>query len=276
MSGTGCPRGTRRAYQQFRHGPGAFKVDFAVEDGVPWPNPAVGRAGTVHLGGSAAEIVAVEARVPAAACPSGRSCCVGQQYLADPSRSRGNVHPLYAYAHVPAGYDGDATEAIIAQIERFAPGFRDRIVGRGVTSTRRSSPPATPTSSAATSRRGQHPDSCCSVRGPAATRTAPASRASTCARPPRLQDPEHTAWPGSTRPPRPWLTSCTAEPSLERKRGGSSLCSPHRPYAQVVAASRTSAVSTNCSNRTISPPRTTKWWATRTANGLPVALLRAV
>ena len=55
---------------------------------------------------------------------------VGQQYLADPQRSAGDIHPVYGYAHVPHGYAGDATEAIIAQIQRFAPGFRDRIVGR--------------------------------------------------------------------------------------------------------------------------------------------------
>ena len=55
---------------------------------------------------------------------------VGQQYVADPTRSRGDVHPVYAYAHVPAGFGGDASEAIIAQIERFAPGFRERIIAR--------------------------------------------------------------------------------------------------------------------------------------------------
>ena len=60
---------------------------------------------------------------------------VGQQYLADPSRSAGSVHPLWTYAHVPHGYTGDATEAIINQIERFAPGFRDTIVGMAVRST---------------------------------------------------------------------------------------------------------------------------------------------
>jgi phytoene dehydrogenase-like protein len=60
---------------------------------------------------------------------------VGQQYLADPSRSAGNVHPIYAYAHVPHGYPGDATEVIIDQIERFAPGVRERIVGRFARST---------------------------------------------------------------------------------------------------------------------------------------------
>ncbi|MGY6653703.1 phytoene desaturase family protein [Amycolatopsis sp. TRM77291] len=57
---------------------------------------------------------------------------VGQQYLADPSRSAGNVHPVWAYAHVPHGYDGDATGPITAQLERFAPGFRDRVFGTAV------------------------------------------------------------------------------------------------------------------------------------------------
>src|SRR3546814_6122351 len=60
---------------------------------------------------------------------------LGQQYLADPTRSAGNVHPLYAYAHVPHGYAGDATEAIIRQIERFAPGFRDQIVATSSSGT---------------------------------------------------------------------------------------------------------------------------------------------
>ena len=61
---------------------------------------------------------------------------VSQQYLADPERSSGNVHPVWAYTHVPNGYDGDATEALIAQIERFAPGFRERVVARTVRSTK--------------------------------------------------------------------------------------------------------------------------------------------
>lgn len=60
---------------------------------------------------------------------------VGQQYLADPGRSVGDINPVYSYAHVPQGYTGDATEAVIAQFERFAPGFRDRVVGMAVRST---------------------------------------------------------------------------------------------------------------------------------------------
>ncbi|RMI28814.1 phytoene desaturase family protein [Nocardia stercoris] len=117
------------AYRRFRYGPGAFKVDFAVEGGVPWVAAAARRAGTVHLGGSFAEIAAGERDIHAGRMPIRPFVLVGQQYLADPQRSVGAVHPVWAYAHVPHGYTGDATEAIIAQIERFAPGFRDRVVG---------------------------------------------------------------------------------------------------------------------------------------------------
>lgn len=133
--GDRLPARAARAYRRYRHGPGAFKVDFAVEDGVPWTNPDTHRAGTVHLGGTFAEIAATERDIHAGRMPERPFVLVGQQYLADPGRSVGNVHPVWTYAHVPHGYTGDATEAIVAQIERFAPGFRDRIVGRAVRST---------------------------------------------------------------------------------------------------------------------------------------------
>lgn len=126
--GDRLPARVRRAYRRFRHGPGAFKVDLAVEGGVPWEAEAAHQAGTLHLGGSFAEIAAAEADVDAGRMPERPFVLVGQQYLADPSRSAGDVHPVWAYAHVPAGYDRDATEAVIAQIERFAPGVRERIV----------------------------------------------------------------------------------------------------------------------------------------------------
>src|SRR5208282_1273562 len=100
-----------------------------------WTNPDARRAGTVHLGGTFAEIAATERDIHAGRMPERPFVLVGQQYLADPGRSAGNVHPLWTYAHVPHGYAGDATGAIVAQIERFAPGFRDRIVGRAVRST---------------------------------------------------------------------------------------------------------------------------------------------
>ncbi|HEY3259268.1 MAG TPA: hypothetical protein VGJ95_03220 [Pseudonocardiaceae bacterium] len=93
------------------------------------------RAGTVHLGGSYPEVAATERQIHAGRMPERPFVLVGQQYLADPGRSAGDVHPLWTYAHVPHGYTGDATEAIIAQIERFAPGFRDRVVGQTVRPT---------------------------------------------------------------------------------------------------------------------------------------------
>jgi len=133
--GDRLPRRVARAYRRFRHGPGAFKVDFAIEGGVPWTAPDARRAGTVHLGGTHTEVFANELAVHRGAMPERPFVLVGQQYLADPGRSVGDVHPLWTYAHVPHGYTGDATEAIVAQVERFAPGFRERIVGTAVRST---------------------------------------------------------------------------------------------------------------------------------------------
>jgi phytoene dehydrogenase-like protein len=123
-----------RAYRRFKHGPGAFKLDLAVEGGVPWTAEPARRAGTVHAIGSFEEIVAAEREVNRGRMPASPVVLVGQQYLADPSRSAGDVHPVWAYAHVPSGYDGDASEALLNQIERFAPGLRERIVGRFVRS----------------------------------------------------------------------------------------------------------------------------------------------
>ena len=98
-------------------------------------NAEARKAGTVHLGGDYAELAATERDIHAARMPDRPFVLVGQQYLADPGRSVGNTHPLWAMADVPHGYTGDATEAITAQIERFAPGFRDRIVGHAARST---------------------------------------------------------------------------------------------------------------------------------------------
>ncbi|MDV7242613.1 MULTISPECIES: NAD(P)/FAD-dependent oxidoreductase [Rhodococcus] len=126
--GDRLPSRVAKAYRRYRHGPAAFKVDFAIEGGVPWTNPDCALAGTVHLGGTFAEIADAERDVATGRMPTRPFVLVGQQYLADPGRSKGDLHPLYAYAHVPHGYSGDATEAVVAQIERFAPGFRDRVV----------------------------------------------------------------------------------------------------------------------------------------------------
>jgi phytoene dehydrogenase-like protein len=129
------PDRVERAYRRYRHGPGAFKLDLAVEGGVPWTSEACRRAGTVHVGGSFEEVVAAERAVNRGRMPERPFVLVGQQYLADPERSAGNTHPVWAYAHVPAGFTGDAEAAIVSHIERFAPGLRERIVARAVHST---------------------------------------------------------------------------------------------------------------------------------------------
>lgn len=131
--GDRLPARVSRAYRRFRRGPGAFKVDLAVEGGVPWTADAARRSGTVHAGGTVAEVAAAERDVVRGRMPKRPFVLVGQQYLADPQRSAGDVHPVWAYAHVPHGYDGDATDAVLAQLERFAPGLRERVVGMRVT-----------------------------------------------------------------------------------------------------------------------------------------------
>lgn len=134
IAGDRMPGRARRAYERFRYGPAAFKVDLAVEGGIPWSHPDVARAGTVHVGGTFEEVAAAEAEVARGTMPARPFVLVAQQHVADPTRSRGDVHPVWAYAHVPHGWSGDATEAVLDQIERFAPGFRDRIVARAVRS----------------------------------------------------------------------------------------------------------------------------------------------
>lgn len=133
--GDRLPTRIAHALNNFRRGPGAFKVDFAVEGGVPWTNPDARRAGTVHLAGGYRELAATERMIHGGRMPDRPFVLVGQQYLADPSRSVGDIHPVWTYAHVPNGYTGDATAAITAQIERFAPGFGERVVGHTVRST---------------------------------------------------------------------------------------------------------------------------------------------
>jgi phytoene dehydrogenase-like protein len=97
---------------------------------VPWTNEACRRAGTVHVGGTIEEIALAERETNAGRMPARPFVLVGQQHLVDPTRSQGDVHPVWTYAHVPHGYTGDATEDILDQLERFAPGTRERIVGR--------------------------------------------------------------------------------------------------------------------------------------------------
>lgn len=134
--GDQMPGRVRRALARYRVGSSAFKVDYAIDGDIPWTTPDCGRAGTVHLGGDASEVWHTERQRAAGIMADRPFVLLGQQYLADRSRSRGGLNPIYAYAHVPRGYDGDATDAVTAQIERFAPGFRDRIVTVRSTGTR--------------------------------------------------------------------------------------------------------------------------------------------
>jgi phytoene dehydrogenase-like protein len=130
--GDRLPSRRARAYRRFRHGPGAYKVDLAVRGGIPWTAEACRRAGTVHVGGDTSDIAAAEAAVSRGSMPRRPFVLVGQQHVADPTRSVGDVHPVWAYAHVPHGYRGDVTEALLDQLERFAPGTRERVVGSHV------------------------------------------------------------------------------------------------------------------------------------------------
>lgn len=130
IAGRELPERVRRQLSGYRYGPAAHKVDLAIEGDIPWRNEECRRAGTLHLGGTAAEIAHAERQTARGVMPEQPFVLVGQQYLVDPSRSAGGLNPVYAYAHVPNGHTGDATEAVIAQIERFAPGFRERIVAR--------------------------------------------------------------------------------------------------------------------------------------------------
>ncbi|OBK67525.1 NAD(P)/FAD-dependent oxidoreductase [Mycobacterium sp. 1165178.9] len=126
--GDAMPGRVKRSYARYRQGSSAFKVDFAIEGHIPWTNPDCGRAGTVHLGGTFAEVADTERQRAQGKMVGRPFVLVGQQYLADPSRSAGGINPIWAYAHVPFGYTGDATAAVVDQIERFAPGFHERVV----------------------------------------------------------------------------------------------------------------------------------------------------
>jgi phytoene dehydrogenase-like protein len=130
LAGGRLPVRVARAYRRYRHGPAAYKLDLAVQGGVPWSAEAARRAGTVHAIGAAEEVVVAERELSRGRMPERPFVLVCQQYLADSSRSAGDVHPVWAYAHVPSGYTGEVAEPLLDQIERFAPGLRERILAR--------------------------------------------------------------------------------------------------------------------------------------------------
>ncbi len=124
--------GNRRLMERFAYGPGAFKIDWALRGPIPWAAPDCLRAATVHLGGSMEEIAASE-QAPFCGEVSERPFVIlVQPSLFDSSRAPAGGHTAWGYCHVPNGWEGDATERIERQVERFAPGFRDVVVGRKV------------------------------------------------------------------------------------------------------------------------------------------------
>ncbi|WP_043632024.1 phytoene desaturase family protein [Nonomuraea candida] len=121
------PARYRRRLERYRYGPGVFKMDWALDGPVPWRDPAVAGAGTVHLGGTLEEIAIGEAEAVAGRVSPRPYVLLVQPCTADPTRGG---HTLWAYCHVPHGSRADLTGAIEAQIERYAPGFRDRVLAR--------------------------------------------------------------------------------------------------------------------------------------------------
>jgi phytoene dehydrogenase-like protein len=132
IAGDRLPARYRRALERFRHGPGIFKIDYALDAPVPWLDDACRRAGTVHLGGSATEIAASEEAVARARVPDHPFVLTAQHTLFDPTRAPAGKHTFWAYCHIPFGSIFDMTSRIETQIERSAPGFRDRILARHV------------------------------------------------------------------------------------------------------------------------------------------------
>ena len=118
--------------RRYRYGPAAFKLDLVLDGPIPWRNPEVARAGTVHVGGKLEEVVASEESVSRGRVSDRPMVILAQPSAFDPSRAPEGQHVVWAYCHVPNGWDGDATEAILGQVERFAPGFRDRILAQHV------------------------------------------------------------------------------------------------------------------------------------------------
>jgi phytoene dehydrogenase-like protein len=120
----------RRRLARWRNGPGVFKVDWALDGPVPWVDDWSGRSGTVHVGGTYEEVAAAESAVHVGDHPDRPFIIVTQQSLFDPTRAPDGKQTLWGYCHVPAASTIDMTDRIESQIERFAPGFRDLILGR--------------------------------------------------------------------------------------------------------------------------------------------------
>lgn len=130
IAGDRFPTRYRRRLGRWRYGSGSFKVDWALDGPVPWSDPALAGAGILHIGGPAAEVIDAERAVAQGRVARRPFVLFAQATVADPTRAPAGKHTGWGYCHVPHGCDIDMTAAIEEQVERFAPGFRDRILAR--------------------------------------------------------------------------------------------------------------------------------------------------
>jgi phytoene dehydrogenase-like protein len=135
LAGKRLPAGYRRRLGRFRYGPGVFKVDYALDGPIPWHAPETAEAATVHLGGSLDEIAESERMTWEGRHSERPFVLLAQQSLFDDTRAPAGKHTVWAYCHVPNGSTVDMKERIEAQIERYAPGFRDRILAYSTRNT---------------------------------------------------------------------------------------------------------------------------------------------
>jgi phytoene dehydrogenase-like protein len=130
LAGDSLPARAAARMRSFRYGPAIFKLDWALDGPVPWTAAECRRAPTVHVCGAYDEVVLSEAQVAAGRVPERPYCIVVQPSVVDPTRAPAGKQTLWGYCHVPSRCTVDMTEAIEAQIERFAPGFRELIIAR--------------------------------------------------------------------------------------------------------------------------------------------------
>ncbi len=133
VAGSVWPEWYRRRLRNFPHAPSVFKIDYALSDPIPWTAEPCRSAGTVHLGGKLEEIEEAERLVNVGVMPARPFVLLAQPSLFDPTRAPSGQHTAWAYCHIPRGHGDDCTDALEGQIERFAPGFRDRILARHIT-----------------------------------------------------------------------------------------------------------------------------------------------
>jgi phytoene dehydrogenase-like protein len=132
MSGHELSGRAGRPYRRFRYGPGACKVDYVLSGPMPWLAKAARRAGTVHVGGTFVQVVATERELARGRVAERPFTLVAQPSVADPSRAPAGQHVLWAYCHVPNGCTADVSDRIEAQLDRFAPGWRDLVLAKQV------------------------------------------------------------------------------------------------------------------------------------------------